>query len=61
VAAQGTTLQDNIATISTFTSTGCSAGNIMFVKIGLDASTTTTGNQDLISLRTVIKRAVTTL
>ncbi len=61
VAAMGTTLQDNTVTISTITTTGCAAGNLLFFKIGLDASTTTTGNEDLLSVRFKLKRTITTL
>jgi len=60
-AAQGTTLRLNSGTISTFTTTGCAAGEVLFFKAGLDSSTTTTGNIDLLSVRFRLKRTITTL
>lgn len=59
--AAGTNGQTNIATITTITTTGCSAGNIMFYKIGLDGTTTATGNENLLSIRFKLKRTITTL
>jgi hypothetical protein len=47
-AAQGTTLQWKTATLTGITTTGCAANSEMMVKIGLDASTTTTGNIDMV-------------
>ena len=58
-AAQGTTLFTNTATLSSITTTGCSAGNLLYWKVTLDSSTTTTGNQDLFSLKFKLMRSVT--
>jgi len=59
VNARGTTLQTNVATISTFTTTGCAAGEILLWKARLHTNTTTTGNEDLLSIRFKLKRTVT--
>jgi hypothetical protein len=59
VNARGTTLQSNIGTISTFTTTGCSAGEMLLWKARLHTDTTTTGNEDLLSIRIKLKRTVT--
>lgn len=61
VTAQGVANTSNIATISTITTTGCSAGNVMLYVIGLDGTTTATGNEDLLSIRFKVKRTLTTL
>jgi hypothetical protein len=47
---KGTTLQFNDASISAVTVTGCSAGEHLFWKLLLNAATTASGNEDLISL-----------
>jgi hypothetical protein len=47
-------------TISNFVAAGCAAGNTLFLRFALDASTTAVGNQDLLSLRVRLKRALTT-
>lgn len=61
VAVQGTAAYTNNVTISTFTTTGCSANNMLYFKIGLDSSRTATGNANLISIRFKVKRTITTL
>ena len=58
-AAQGTTLFTNSATLSTVTTTGCSAGNLLLWRVSLDSSTTSTGNHDLLSVRFRLKRTIT--
>lgn len=59
--AAGANNLTNIATLATPTISGCSAGQRMFYKIGLDASTTAAGNQDIVSIRFKLKRTVTAL
>jgi hypothetical protein len=51
----------NVATLSTFTVTGCAAGDLMWLKVGLDASRTATGNADLQTIRTRLKVTKTVL
>jgi hypothetical protein len=51
----------NTATQTTFTSTGCAAGRSLWVKVGLDASRTATGNAAVLTVRLKVKRTVTTL
>jgi hypothetical protein len=50
----------NFGTLSPVIS-GCSAGQRLFYRLGLDSTTTATGNQDLIGVRFKVKRTVTTL
>jgi hypothetical protein len=59
VAAKGTTLQFNTATLSTITTTGCTAGDVLLFKLSLDATTTTTGNEDLTVVSFELMRSVT--
>jgi hypothetical protein len=61
VAVQGTVLQRNSSTITTFTCTSCAAGDTLFLKFGLDSSRTATGNANLQSIIVKLKRTVTTL
>jgi hypothetical protein len=58
---QGTVLQRNSATITTFTCTSCAANDTLFLKFGLDSSRTATGNANLQSIIIKLKRTVTTL
>lgn len=51
----------NKATVSGFTTTGCSPGSILFIRFGLDSSTTAAGAEDLLSLRIKLKRAISAL
>lgn len=51
----------NLATLSTPTISGCSGGQRMYYKIGLDGTTTASGNQDLIAVRVKAKRTITAL
>lgn len=57
-AAQGTTLQWKTVSLTGITVTGCAANNELLFQIGLDASTTTTGNIDLIGIRFTVRRAL---
>jgi hypothetical protein len=57
-AAQGTTLRWNTASITTLTTTGCAANNEFHFKPSLSASTTTTGNIDLITVRFTVRRSL---
>jgi hypothetical protein len=59
-AAKGTTLQDNDATITSVTTTGCSAGNMMYVKIFRDpanGSDTMAGDANLRGVEFTLRRA----
>lgn len=56
VAAQGTTLQMNTLAQATLTTTGCVAGSEFFWILTLDPSTTTTGNENLITLTFKVRR-----
>jgi hypothetical protein len=55
--AAGANNNSNIATISTITTTGCSAGNLFYFKVGLDGTTSAAGNQDLLHIRFKLQRA----
>jgi hypothetical protein len=57
-AAQSTTLWQKTASIAGITTTGCGVNKEFFFKIGLDSTTTTTGNEDLIGLRLTTRRAL---
>lgn len=60
-AAKGTTLQDNDATITAVTITGCAAGEMMYVKVFRDsahASDTLASTASLRGLELTIRRAI---
>lgn len=45
----------NEVTLSTWTSTGCAAGYVLYLKVGLDSSRTATGNADVETLQMRVK------
>jgi hypothetical protein len=51
----------NMASIQGFTIPGCSGGSLVFLRVALDGSTTAAGDQELLSLRVRLKRAVAAL
>jgi hypothetical protein len=57
-AAKTTTLQWNTASITGLTTTGCATNEEFHFKSSLSASTTTTGNIDLIDIRFTVRRAL---
>lgn len=56
IATQGTTLRNSSGTLSSVTLTGCAAGYEMFVRVTLDATTTTTGNINLTTYGWTLRR-----
>lgn len=59
--SSGAAASMNTATQTTFTTTGCSAGRTLWLKIGLDSTRTATGNAAIVSVRLKLKVTKTAL
>lgn len=58
IATAGTTLQQTTGSQAGVTQTGCAAGEVLMWKLTLSASTTTTGNIDLIEYGWTVRRTI---
>jgi len=58
IATAGTTLQQTAGSQAGVTQTGCAAGEVLMWKLTLSASTTTTGNIDLIEYGWTVRRTI---